>query len=538
MTIHRTMRAVLMTAILAAGQSPNDIRFGIEGTVLDAQSGKPIPQALVTVFWEEQNPQSPRFAILTDPAGSFQVRNIPAGTYRLQASRGGYIDPSVRGFSSRSTQKFTPEVSTQDRTSKVKLFLSRQAVIEGTVLDSAGRPVLGLVEAFRTVVRQGKYRLEIAQEVSVDRAGAFRLVGLQPGKYHIGISPGHPEWMEQFQASLYPGVSTLEGARVFEIAPGVEEQIHFRLASQPSYKVRGTIPVDVSNGLEIHSLTWQGVPFHNFFPYHHERSSGTVSASGLFPGDYVLSIYGGGSISSQYFFHVGEQDELNLNFVPLSPIHGTVRLEQSPPPISSAPAEPVPRRSQATPFVSFSSAARRFEASVDGDGHFMSGVIVPGVYDFDIFVTPPRYVKSAYQGRRDLLRENLIVTNGAAEPIEIVIGEGAARLAFTVANYGEEPPFVNMVGLRSVGGKYRMESSNILNLRAAPNGGTIPGLPPGEYLFFAWNADYGELNQLPYNEEAFLRKYSPLAQRVTVYASEDLSLVLEPRLPPAVFDVP
>lgn len=534
----------LLAAALAAQPFPaGDARFEITGTVLDAESGGPIPQAVVTLFKDAAGADRQQFAILTDQAGGFQIRNMAAGNYRLQVSKSGYSSTSSRNYLSFISRTFNalPETPDSSRTETVKLYLSRQSVLEGTVLDSQGKPIPGSIQTFRIVVRRGRYRVERSSDgASIDETGAFRIAGFRPGKYYVGFSPtqfgiaGRP----QYAPVLYPGVPTVQGARVFEVMPGMEEQIHFRPSPQPAYEVRGPMPAS-GKYASVQPLESRGVPFDEAFPTRYNARDGTLSVPGLLPGDYAVNVSDSPS-PMYYIFQVGARDTTNAVFEPMPKpaIQGTIRIDE---PLVQPPT-PQPRPSS----INFYSIGRQAHAQVaESASTFTVDNILPGAYELDVSTIPPQYLKSARQNGRDLLREDLVVTAAGSSPIEIEIGQGSARVMYSVANPDERPAAVSWVALRYLGRGYRMEARGSLAPRGSAlrgplpggaNRGFIDGLAPGDYLFFAWDAPYGEVEQLAYNEEEFLKKYASFGQRLTVYEAQNVELVLEPRLPAAAFE--
>jgi hypothetical protein len=477
-----------------------DARFGIKGTVRDAESGEPIPQAVVTISRNDQGIRQ-QFAILTDQAGGFEMRNMPAGSYDLHAARAGYSDSSRRGYLSSGGHSFYAHLGmSPDQTVTEKLFLSRQSLIQGTVLDSRGAPISGSIVAFRLAVRDGRYLLQLDRSVNIDSTGSFRLAGLRPGEYYIGFRADQalaPPGVPRFSSELYPGVPTLAGARVFNVAPGKEEQIHFHPSAQPAYEIRGSVP-GAKNGFSIESLASNGVPFHESFQVRFLDRDGTFSISGLFPGDYALTISESPS-PTNYVFHVGAGDATDVPFIPIPKpaIQGRIRIDAplvTPPGAVGIAGQPLaPKR-----YVAFNSAERSFSAQTADDNSFVLDNILPGNYQTSVSAMPPEYVKSIRQNGHDLLRDDLVVTAAGAAPIEIVIGQGSARVKYSVADPETAPASVSVVALRNVGRGYKIEQGGALSARLSqvgaglPGQGSMDGLPPGDYIFLAWNSEFGQ----------------------------------------------
>ena len=64
----------------------------IVGQVVDAASGDPVGEAIVTLTMPKyvENPATPKGRVMTDREGRFFFTDLPAGEYFLQATKDGY----------------------------------------------------------------------------------------------------------------------------------------------------------------------------------------------------------------------------------------------------------------------------------------------------------------------------------------------------------------------------------------------------------------------------------------------------------------
>ncbi len=86
----RTIIVVLLfaTVILSiAAFSQQENAASITGTVIDAHTRMPIPEAVVTL---KSNSFKGEKYILTDSAGSYRINNLPAGVYHISFEMEGY----------------------------------------------------------------------------------------------------------------------------------------------------------------------------------------------------------------------------------------------------------------------------------------------------------------------------------------------------------------------------------------------------------------------------------------------------------------
>jgi hypothetical protein len=154
----------------------------IAGQVTDPGTGKPVPEALVTLrVGVVTGPESPR--VLADAQGRFVFVNVPAGRYGVSAMKMGYSGCSSGEVTIADGQVLTDVVAR----------CQKWAVISGTVTDEAGQPVVGVrVDAYRRTIAFGEVRLSpwtaFSRFATTDDRGMFRLPELPPGEYTAGVT--------------------------------------------------------------------------------------------------------------------------------------------------------------------------------------------------------------------------------------------------------------------------------------------------------------------------------------------------------------
>lgn len=126
---------------LLAGGSINSLvltmKIGgaISGIVID-ESGVPLEGAVVAVRDEwlgDVNPESLPNKAISDAAGQFTIRSLPAGYHNLICSNAGYLTVEMS------------EIAVEEgmNTANVELRLTQGALLEGMVTDFAGEPIEG-----------------------------------------------------------------------------------------------------------------------------------------------------------------------------------------------------------------------------------------------------------------------------------------------------------------------------------------------------------------------------------------------------------
>ena len=176
----------------------------IRGRVVDAESGKPIPDFEVRYAPDAQGGM--RFVMRMGSGrqrgplerqsfhaddGAFALDDVPAGRWTVEAFAPGYQSGSAAGVT----------VAEGDAAEGVEVRLSRGSVVSGRVLESrSGRPVLGATvraeqaggEGRMMVMRMGSEGGEL--ESLSDADGRYEIAGLAPGGWTLTAT--HPDWSE------------------------------------------------------------------------------------------------------------------------------------------------------------------------------------------------------------------------------------------------------------------------------------------------------------------------------------------------------
>jgi hypothetical protein len=198
----------------------------ITGTVLvDDAARTPLRNVLVGL--SRTNIEDIRHAS-TDESGHFRFDALPAGSYRLSASKGGYIatgygapKPGSPGAAITLTDGQTLDV--------MPMALSRGAVIAGRLLGRNGQPVASArIQASQFVVVNGTRRPRSATGSSgmatTNAHGEYRIFGLLPGEYLVSVADsGFPAQSEVTAAEMawarQPMGSAPAFGRPFTVAP-------------------------------------------------------------------------------------------------------------------------------------------------------------------------------------------------------------------------------------------------------------------------------------------------------------------------------
>ena len=185
-TMKHPVTVTTQGAVLSLEMSPG---AEIQGLVLDPE-GQPLEGVRVACFQGKSRRRS--LSDKTDANGSYRVRNVPEGSYRLLFSHSEYV-----------TQAREVAVAGEESLRLDDVELPRGGTLEGEILFSNGRrPTLAvlLLEPHATGDTQ----------TAVVRNGKFKKSGIPAGNYDIRFNRGLSQSLEQSvetdtQARITPG---------------------------------------------------------------------------------------------------------------------------------------------------------------------------------------------------------------------------------------------------------------------------------------------------------------------------------------------
>src|SRR5258705_3864671 len=155
----------------------------ISGMVVRLADGARLKGA--TVRLENGEDHEHTIATKTAADGRYELRNVPAGRYKLMVSRNGYVHQEF-GQRKPSDPGATFTLSPGQTKTDVVFKLLPSAVISGRVFDADGEPVTGAwVRASRETYHEGQKTIGLFAQATSDDLGAFRLFGLAPGRYFV-----------------------------------------------------------------------------------------------------------------------------------------------------------------------------------------------------------------------------------------------------------------------------------------------------------------------------------------------------------------
>src|SRR5262245_9950639 len=286
----------------------NETTARIRGRVFAADTGKPVPGAIVTlVDTRASNPNERQGRwIRTDADGRWEALDLGPGAYILSASKAGYLKieygqkrPFERGKSL--------DVAAGQVLDKVDLALPRGGAITGRVFDEFGDAAAGVVvRAHRQRYVNGRRELtpvvDFFEGLSnggvdmTDDLGQFRIYGLSPGDYYVSGSfspPGEAAKAIGYPPVYYPNTPSAAEARRIKIGLGEESQnINLTLVSARYAVVSGIVlnSLNAPASASVQLFSADPVIGAPVAPVR-AAANGTFTLRNVPPGEYRLNAY-------------------------------------------------------------------------------------------------------------------------------------------------------------------------------------------------------------------------------------------------------
>jgi protocatechuate 3,4-dioxygenase beta subunit len=192
----------------------------------------------------------------TDGDGRWQMQNLPAGEFEINATKAGYVNASYGQQAPQDPGKRVSLAAGQ-MLDKIDLIMPRGGVVAGRISDEYGEP---LANAQIQVQRYqygpgGTKQLMFAQsgvqgQIMTDDLGQFRVFGLMPGEYVVSASirsltAGRPNAddgdRDGYPPTFYPGTPNVAEATTVTIGAGEEAALQFSLQPARLARISGRV---------------------------------------------------------------------------------------------------------------------------------------------------------------------------------------------------------------------------------------------------------------------------------------------------------
>ena len=275
----------------------------IRGRVTAADTGRPLRRAQISVIGIGSGVE--RRTTSTNVRGEYELRDLPAGRYTINATRSGYIPweygrraPGEPGKSLLVDEGVTLE--------KIDLAMPRAGIISGRVIDETGEPVAGVnVWIMRQEFYRGRRKLvPAASSARSDDTGHYRAFGLQPGAYFVvamlrdtWVAGGEKKQVFGYAPTFFPSTATADEGQRVSLAAGKEApNVDIALVAMPAATISGTAvradgtPLDAASvSLEQNITGPSGSSFSSAGGARTE-ADGSWRFRDVAPGEYEVSI--------------------------------------------------------------------------------------------------------------------------------------------------------------------------------------------------------------------------------------------------------
>jgi protocatechuate 3,4-dioxygenase beta subunit len=187
-------------------------RVRLEGTEKNEWPGFTVALASDEIdfdLWRQFAGGAPSFDASVNRDGSFEIRHVPAGSYRVSAwaavnfARDSFVQSIHLGSADVTNSGFN--VSGGNYSLEI-VMNAQAAAIQGAVMDAKDQPVAGAtVIAVPDAARRG--RSDTCESDRADQQGRFNLHGLAPGEYdviaveYLEDDYRDPEFLKKYQGS-------------------------------------------------------------------------------------------------------------------------------------------------------------------------------------------------------------------------------------------------------------------------------------------------------------------------------------------------
>ncbi len=504
-------------------------KYQLEGTVVNAVTGEPLPRALVQLTGPVQE------SVLTGIDGRFHFDAVPEGQVAVTGMKPGFFDQIER--KRRYWMQYAITVGPD--TKPITVTLVPEGVIHGHVEDANGEPIENAqIRVMHFHILEGRKERQQVAGGKTDEDGDFRIADLRQGTYYVGVEANSSllqNLMEQSKKNregypavvYYPNSPDLSAAQAVTLTPGQKTELQFALKREPMFHVSGKvtgIPSGTFANFQWLDLTGGSLAFAMQF----ERQDGTFNT--MVPaGTYLLRVTARDNnrheLLAQQAVTVGSDiPDLRIALSRLPSVPVIVRSEVAKQPPSQDSGSPDGLRQEVNVrLVADDSPTRDVWGNFDQQEtprSFKVREILPGKYSVEVTpTTSDRYIQSVRCGTLDLLREKLVVQPGVPlQPIEVVVRDDGATLGGKVRN--ASPDLVT--SLLIVPQSAPTQPARLMQVFGSAQWQST-ALAPGDYKVFAFDS----LGEIEYSNPESLDRYASKAATVSLSANGKANVVVD-----------
>jgi len=504
----------------------------ISGMVVKAMDGAPLKGA--TVRLENGEDHEHTIATKTTGDGRFELRNVPAGRYKLVVSRNGYVEMEY-GQRKLSDPGAAFTLSPGQTKTEVTFNLIPAAVIAGRVFNEDGEPEPNAsVTASRETYQEGRKTLTPFAQQITDDLGAFRLFGLPPGRYFVSAierqwgkvvgdkefsgSPSQASNEQGYAKTYYPGTPDLARAAAINVKEGEEiPGIDVALKQVLVHRIRGRVLNQVTQkpGQDMEVLLVarsKRLDWDFGGETQVKKADGSFEISNVVPGPYTLLAYWFDPSERKMHFgsqriDVGESDleGMSITVGAGAAIQGRVVWDGKP----SLEQDQLSIKAAMVDTVVFPG----INARVDGDQQFTLKDLMDGDVRLQVSgISKDCYIRQITYGQTFVKDDVISVSKGANPALEITLSSRGARVQGSVADKDNLP--AAGVWVVAVPDEARRTTLRLFKSQTTDQYGKfdLHGLAPGEYKLFAWEG----IESNAWQDDDFLKPFEALGTELEV----------------------
>jgi hypothetical protein len=540
------LSASAQTASLEA-QTPG---YRIHGTVVNAQTGEPLPKIQVVIGRAEQSEATQ--STVTGEAGRFEFENLRPGKYWLEAEGHGF---SRQRFEQHEEYATAVAVGPYLEIEEILFRAQPDSTIDGNITDEQGEAIReGQVMLFRGGTHDGADSIELVSTASIDDEGHYRFGHLSTGTYFLAVlthpwyaetRPGlrprlafpsrgarEPEPDPQMQAQFdvaypityYPGTRDPNSATPVVVGLGQHASADISLAAVPAIHLRisnaASDPAQVM-GTNLTERVFGAVAM----PVPGESSdfrNGELEIGGIPDGQYTLSLRGGGNTQGDREKQISVSSDAQIDAADASPpprISGIVRLDTGEP-LPQFTALRFSNHDQGGIGVGVN-AKGRFEIIGDENG------LPPGLYEISVAAPVALLVKNVSATGARVFGREVDIRGSNRVSVMVTVSEGHGRVDGTALRNGK-PVAGAMIVLVPPDLEH---NSSLVRRDQSDSDGTfsLSNTLPGKYTVVVIENGWGLEWLKPEVMQPFLRGGQP----VEVTAGARLKISVDVQQPPA-----
>jgi len=269
----------------------------IRGRVVRADTGEPLRRVQVHIDEWSAKDQSGPTSTMTDAQGRYELTQLPAGTYHLKATRGGFVE--VGYGQRRPFERGRPvEVAEGAVLEHIDFAMPVGGVVTGRVVDEMGESVAqASVSLLRRRYVDGERQLVGQHFSATDDRGEFRIFGVSPGEYVMVARLETPDFGSRdrvrYVPTYYPGTPLANDAQRITVIAGQEASgIVISLARASTATIRGVVRASAQSPVGpfmfITARQIGGPRADGEMVMATAAADGSFNLAGLLPGTYVV----------------------------------------------------------------------------------------------------------------------------------------------------------------------------------------------------------------------------------------------------------